>query len=102
MALGLTDADLIGFWSEHLWKSHYYYYYLLLNVLFDHWQVVKLLGQPITSWWKNQIMATPKNIIVLRVSINGLTFYKPERLEEPKVSFIPIWFVTYHLDVTLK
>ena len=33
-------------------------------------------------------MAIPKNIIALRVSINGLTFYKAERLEEPKVSFI--------------
>ena len=33
-------------------------------------------------------MVTPKYIIVLKVSINGLTPYKPESLTITKVSFI--------------
>ena len=56
-------------------------------------------GHPITSWWKNKIMVTRKNIPVLKANINGLTLYKPEGLAEKVYSRdnIPIWFVIYHL-----
>ena len=45
-------------------------------------------------------MVTP----VLKASINGLKLYKSEGLAEKVYSRdnIPIWFVIYHLDVTLK
>ena len=51
-------------------------------------------------------MATPKQIIILKFSINGLTLYKPESLAGTKVLYcrdnIPKRLVIYHLDVTLK
>ena len=51
-------------------------------------------------------MATPKQIIILKFSINGLTLYKSESLAGTKVLYcrdnIPKRLVIYHLDVTLK
>ena len=49
-------------------------------------------------------MVTPKHITVLKASINGLRLYEPEGLAEKVYSRdnISIWFVIYHLVVTLK
>ena len=47
----------------------------LKNLLYP--KDVKLSGHQITSLLENQIMVTPKYIIVLKVAINGLTLYNP-------------------------
>ena len=36
-------------------------------------QEAKLSSHPITNWWKNQIIVSPKHIIVIKVDVNGLT-----------------------------